>query len=234
MLDKGGVQEVSKKGNLNRSSTYVTLQSLVKKGLASVSDGNKVRQFFAAPPETLVRMAEKRMLEKQQTLNKIERILPEMKAIYKGTNKKPTVKVYEGKEGLINTYEDVLRCQEKIIRVYAIPGYLGDFVYDYIPSYMKRREELGIKMLGIFPDTEENRKMLKKAPKTRDLVTFISMNKKHLHSDLCIYDDKISYMTKENGGVGIILESAEVSEVMKTLFDLAFNESRRSNKLKLK
>lgn len=233
-LEIAGVQEISDLANLNRSSTYVTLESLKKRGLVSVSDDKKIRKYVATPPEAILRMAEEAATEKENALKKIEKIIPEMKALYKGTKKKPIVKVYEGKEGLINTLDDTLKNREKIMRVYSNPFNMGQYIYEYMPKYVAQRLKLGIKMYGIHPDNKANRDLVKKIPEHIDHYTFIPVNPTKIDADLAIYDNKVSYMSKENGGVGVIIESKEMANVMKFIFDLAFEETKRTNKLKPK
>lgn len=233
-LEKAGVQEISNIANLNRSSTYVTLESLKKKGLVSVSSDKNIREYVPTPPEAVLRIAEKTLMEKENALKKIEKILPEMKALYKGTKKKPVVTVYEGKEGLISAFEESLKCREKVMRVYSRPSDLGQFIYEYIPIYVAKRLKLGIKMLGIHPDDKTNRELLKKIPQHIDDYAFVPVDKNKSHADLAIYDDKIGYMSKENGGIAIGIESQEMANVMKTVFDLAFKEAKRVSNLKSK
>lgn len=226
-LEVAGVQKISDLANLNRSSTYVTLESLIKKGLVNFSADKKVREYTAISPEAILRIAEESASKKEQVLKKIESILPEMKALYKGTKKKPVVNVYEGKVGLINVFNDSLKNQEKIIRIYSNPYILGQYIYEHIPKYVAQRLKLGIKMYGIHPDTKPNRELIKNIPRRIDHSVLIPVGKINIDADLAIYDNKISYMTKDNGGLGIIIESKEMANVMKMIFDLAFKEAKR-------
>ena len=51
-LEMATVFEVAKQSGINRSSAYVVLEGLKKKGLVGISDDKKVRRYIAASPET--------------------------------------------------------------------------------------------------------------------------------------------------------------------------------------
>lgn len=231
-LEIAGVQEIAKVAGINRSSAYVTLESLKKRGLVSISDDKNVRQYVATSPEVILRLADEMATKQENIRKKIHAIVPDMKAIYKGTKKKPLVKVFEGREGLISAFEETLNNKEKVMRVVSSPMNLGPIMASYMPQYMKTRFGLGIKMFGIHPDDSENRKLILRDPKNKDIYALIPAKDYKFPADLAIYQDKIGYMSKEEGGLAIVIESKEIAEVMKSIFDLAFLEARRINKLK--
>jgi|ERR1035437_138902 sugar-specific transcriptional regulator TrmB len=226
-LEVATVQELAKVAKINRSSAYVTLESLQKKGLVSVSDDKKVRKYIATAPEAVLRSAEDKARKQENVRQKIEALVPEMKALYKGTKKKPLVRIYEGKQGLINIFEDSLRSKEKLIRVSSSPGNLGPIIYNYIPHFVAERFKRGVKMISIHPDDEMNRELKRKIPNNFDSITLVPEKSHNFSADFAIYDDKIGYMVKDNGGLGVIIESREMAEVMKSLFDLAHKEAER-------
>ena len=231
-LEIAGVHEIAKAAGLNRSSTYVTLESLKKQGLVSVSDDKKVRRYLAVPPETMLRAAEDKANAQEKLRQKIEAIVPEMKALFKGTKKKPIIKVYEGEKGITNGYIDTLNTQEKLIRVFSSPGDKGGKILEQIPEYVRTRAKLGIRMLGIHPDILINKELIKNQDikNEYDEYALVPHAKYKCPIDLAIYDDKIGYLSDVDGGLAIIIESKEMSNVMKDIFDLAFEEAKRLNK----
>jgi sugar-specific transcriptional regulator TrmB len=228
-LEIATVNEISKAASINRSTAYVTLESLKKHGLVSISDNSAVRQYIATPPEAILRSAEDLAISQENIRKKIERIIPEMKALYKGTKKKPIVKVFEGKDGLINAFEDTLNARGKLMRVFSSPANLGLMIQDYLPTYIKKRFDRGIKMYGIHPYDDIHKKLADQSAHTSDKYILIPENKYKFPADLAIYDNKIGYMSHENGGIAIVIESNEISDVMKSIFDLAWEEAKRLN-----
>lgn len=232
-LEVAGVNEIAKSTKINRSTAYVTLESLKEKGLVSISDDKKVRRYVATSPEVLLRTAQN-LAEKQETIKKrMEVIVPELRALHKDTKQKPIVRVFEGKQGLISAFEDTLESKEKLMRVSSSVGALLGIMPEYFPEYVKRRVQLGIKMHGIHPNDEFAQKLIEIGPKNFDKPVLVPKEKYPFPADLAIYDNKIGYMSPEKGGIAIIIESKEISDVMKSIFDLAWEEAKRLNKKSL-
>ncbi len=61
-VDNSSVLDLSKKTNINRSTTYVVLESLAKKGLVSETTVGKKTHYQAEPPERLETFIEQRKI----------------------------------------------------------------------------------------------------------------------------------------------------------------------------
>ncbi len=224
-LEVAAVSEIAKTANINRSSTYVVLSSLKKKGLVGTSEDKKVQRYIATSPEMLFREAEEKSQKAENIKNKISDIVPELKALHKDTKHKPIVRVYEGKQGLINAFEDSLDNKEKIMRVYSSVEGVFKLLPEYFPNYVQRRIKLGIKMYGIHPNGKIEQHLIKISPKF-DEPMLIPPKKYKFPADLAIWDDKIGYMSSEKGCSTILIESKEMADVMKNIFDLAYEEAK--------
>lgn len=227
-LEVATVQEVTKKTDLNRSSIYVVLDMLKKRGLVSISKDKSILRYVATPPEVLLRSAQDKANAQEQVLQKIQAMIPEMKALHKDTKQRPKVRIFEGREGLISAFEDTLKCKEKIIRVSSsVENLIGIIPPDYFPEYMKKRIRLGIVGRGIHPENEFAHTAVKNIPKIYNEHILIPENKFKFPADLAIYDDIIGCMSPEKGGFAILIESKEIADVMKSTFDLAWEEAKR-------
>ncbi len=226
-LETASANEISKKTAINRSTSYVVIDSLIKKGFVTISNDKNVRQYNAVSPESILRSAEDMAIKYENIKNKIEKIVPEMLALHKDTKQKPVVKVYEGKQGLVNAFENTLKSREKFMRVYSSPSNLNSIIPNYLIEYVQKRFKLGIKMQGIHPDNEVHRNIMNMGPKKFDKYVLVPTEKYKFPADLAIYDDTIGYMTSDHGGLAVMIESKEVADVMKNIFDLALEEAKR-------
>ena len=137
-LEVAGVTEVAETANINRSSTYVVLSSLKKKGLVSTSEDKKIQHYIAVSPEMLFREAEDRANQAEKIKKTIDNIIPELKALHKDTKQRPKIKIFEGEKGIIDAFEDTLHNKEKIMRVFAHTKRIFDKLPDYFPGYLQR------------------------------------------------------------------------------------------------
>jgi sugar-specific transcriptional regulator TrmB len=231
-LEAATVFEVAKQSGVNRSSAYVVLEALKKKGLVGISDDKKVSRYIAASPEALLYTAKSATKKQKDIKTGIESVLPELKALHKGTRGKPIVKIFEGQIGLINALEDSLISKEKFLRAVSSLEKVSKLLPpDYFFGYISRRTEKGIKMHGIHPANDIARKLVKASLHKLDTPLLIPEKKYTTPADLAIYDNKIGYLSSENGGFAVIIESKEMAEVMKSVFDLAWEEAKRLNKM---
>ena len=89
---KATASKIAKLSKLNRTTAYLELDNLMKKGLINYVIKNSKRYYQPANPEKLLSILE----EKKEFIKKI---LPELKSLTSEINPFKT-EVYEGKEGI--------------------------------------------------------------------------------------------------------------------------------------
>lgn len=229
LLELGTVtaSDVSEKSGVNRSSTYVVLESLLKQGLVSLSYKNSIKRYAAAPPERFLQIAEESIKKYTQIVGTMRSVLPELKSIYKGVGVKPKIQFFEGKEGLISAYEDTLTSHETI-RAYASIESMHATLPGYFPEYYQRRAANDIAIRSIHPDTKEARdRVLHDTEENRESL-LVPKDKYNFSPEVNIYDTKVVFMSLKEQ-FALIIESQELANVMKRIFDLSWEEAKRLN-----
>jgi sugar-specific transcriptional regulator TrmB len=226
-LEVAAVSEIAKTAEVNRSSAYVVLESLKKKGLVSVSGDKKIQNYVAVSPELLLHEAENRAKKTQDLKNKINNILSELKALHKDTKHRPKVMVFEGKSGLREVYWDILKTPgANDLRVFADPARIFNLFPDFMNQNIARIKK-GIKMYAINPATKESINLLKMPLRnSQDEFALIPKNKFNFSSDIAIWGDKIG-LASPREQFGIIIENKEIAEMLRNSFELAWQEAKR-------
>lgn len=225
-LGAATVAETAKQSGVNRSSAYVVLEMLKKKGLAGTSDDKRVRHYVAASPETVLQLARSTARKQQNIKEDIESVLPELRALSKTTKHRPIVKVFEG-EGIREVIYDVFKDNTtKDLKVYAN----AINMFKLFPQFLelnKERAAKGIRMYAINPATKELLEFVKKhrLPKN-DKILLIPENKFKFPVNVGIYGDKISLISMM-GDFGMIIENKEIAVTLRNSFDLAWEEASR-------
>lgn len=229
-LDMATVFEVAKQSGINRSSAYVVLEALKKKGLVGISDDTKIRKYIAASPETLLHSA-KSAAQKQEDLRaSIESIIPELKALHKGTRARPIVKVFEGENGAKEVYLSTFTANSKELRTFANPINIFNRIPDFVEAHDKERNKRGIKMYLINPATKEVLELYKHVkPEPPVEVLLVPENKFNFTSDMGIIGDIVTFISPKED-FGIIIQSKEIAEILRTNFDLAWEEAKKLDK----
>jgi len=136
-LGKGTVSQITRKAGLNRTTGYDILDSLVSKGLVSVSGKEPLQEYLAESPDHLLRVLMEEANKLKRRILKIKKIIPELKSMH-NVRGRPKVRFYEGVEGLKDVYEDTLTSCESI-RAYANVNEMHQALIGYFPKYYERR-----------------------------------------------------------------------------------------------
>jgi hypothetical protein len=195
----------------------------------SISDSN-IRQYSAISPEAILRSAEINAVKYERIRSNIEKIIPEMKALHKDTKQRPLVKIFEGKEGLISALAETLTAKDKTVRVCTSAKMLFEVIPEFLPLWIRKRVESNVFIKMILPLTKATREIVQIEPKLYDAV-YIPEEKYSIPADIAIWDNKIAYGVVQGSKITtIMIESEEVTGIMRGIYDMAFAEGERIGK----
>ncbi|MFA6301457.1 MAG: helix-turn-helix domain-containing protein [Candidatus Paceibacterota bacterium] len=226
-IGRGTVTQISRRAGINRPTGYHVLASLEAKELIKISGKEPKQEYLAESPEQIEKLLFKKIENDQAFIEEARKIIPELKSIHNVADR-PRVMFYEGKEGIKKVYEDTLSSTEPI-RAYASVGDMHAGLPGYFPDYYKRRVGKGISIRAIVPKTEagierknlDSKEMRETALVPKDVFNF--------HPEINIYDDKVMIASWREK-LGIIIESTEIAEAMKKIYELAWAEAKRLEK----
>ena len=228
-LGRGVASKIARKAHLHRTTVYEILGSLLDKGLVTLSGKEPKQEYVAESPDRLKEYIADQLEQKKNNLKQAETILiPQLKSIHDIGNR-PKVMFYEGREGLQKVYEDTLSSSEEIL-AYASVEDMSPTLPNYFPLYYKRRAEKGIPIRAIFPESPEARERVN-FNKEEKRTSAIIPKKYGFHPEINIYDNKIMIASWREK-LGIIIESSEIADAMKKVFELAWAEAERLDKAK--
>lgn len=211
------VQVIARRAGVNRATTYVMIESLIKRGLVSSFEKGKKRFFTAEPPEQLLSLIRKQETEIKERVKGLEEILPELKAISALAEEKPRVRFYEGKEGIKAIREDFLRTKDRQIEtIYSADFIRGIFADEERKDFVEKRMKKGIKVRSIYT-FEKGILTDKTAARCK-----IPVSKFPLFCDIILYDNNVAITSLKGKLFGIIIESKEFADTMRSIFELAW------------
>lgn len=225
-LGKGTVTQISRKAGINRPTGYHILASLASKELVKVSGKEPKQEYVAESPDQIEKMLTIKIESQKKFLEEAKKVIPELKSLHNVLNR-PKVLFYEGKEGLEKVYEDTLSSHEEIL-AYASVEDIQPTLPHYFPEYYKRRAKKGIPIRAIFPESPEARERasLDKEEIRQSLI--VPSEKFGFHPEINIYDNKVMIASWREK-LGIIIESTEIADAMKKIYELAWAEAKKLN-----
>ena len=235
-LGTASAQEIAKTSELNRSTTYVVLDSLLNRGLINISEQTDRRIYTAISPELLLQKTAD-LIKKYSKIEKdIQSIIPDLQSLSKNLKRRPRILFFEGLEGVKSVYEDILSCESgTIMRSFDDSAAWKKIKSNYYENICKKRIARGIKTKSIQPiisSADKNTLVLKNSKtknNTSDEIIYIQNDKYSFTSNLSIYENKVILISPQDE-YAVIIENEDIAQTMKELFNLAWEEAKRISK----
>lgn len=225
-LGPSPVQRIARKAKVVRATTYVVLEALMKDGLVTKYKEGKKTLFSAEPPRQLMRLVEKEQERINERKGELEDLLPELQILMKAAGGRPSVRYFDGREGLHAMRQEIIMYSK-----------VGDTIYNFTPiehlnavfpqnedSFVRQRLAKGIQAKTLFTTRSTRlRDLILKQSKERISETrFVPVNLFPSVSGMTIFGDRIAMGTFVGELMGVIIESRPMAEMMTRLFDLAW------------
>ncbi|MEX1112231.1 MAG: helix-turn-helix domain-containing protein [Candidatus Andersenbacteria bacterium] len=225
-LGPSPVQQVSRKARVVRATTYVILESLMHMGLVTKFKEGKKTLFSAEPPRQLKRLLEKQKEELGEKEYHLDDVLPELQMIMKSGEGKPSVRYFEGIEGLNAIRREMLMYSKPDDTWYNFTpiDYLDSVLQKEQDSYYKQRNAKRIKSKTIFLSKSPTVKKQILSAYENKLIEqrYLSADKSPVTSGLTVYRDRIAIGSFAGRLGGVVIESEPMANMMRRLFELAW------------
>jgi HTH-type transcriptional regulator, sugar sensing transcriptional regulator len=236
-LGPSPVQTISRKAKVVRATTYVVLEALMARGLITRYKEGKKTLFAGEPPRQLLRLLEKQQDEIKEKQHELENMLPELQILMKSAKGRPTVRYFDGVEGL-----------RAIRREMMMYSQAGDTWYNFTPMdyltgiigededdrYYNQRIAKKIVSKTIFTtkSTTLKENIIKRYTDKMTVRKFVSSEVFPSPSGMTIFRDRIAIGSFSGSVGGVIIESEQMADMMRRMFELAWIGAEKVDKKK--
>lgn len=227
-LGPATAQKIAEASGVNRPTAYVQVESLIRRGLMSSVEEHGRRLFVAEAPEALhnlYRDAAARLGELEALVNET---VPELRALAP-LGDRPRVRLFEGWAGLETMRQELLKMKK--IEFCTI---VGDDYNANVPEATRRAQlerfiGRGAKARVILAAKDHS-------PLAEQLrLTFeryqVPPGAYPVPGELAVFGDKVALLTYKKEPIGVIIESAALAQVARSLFQLGFERARAFKRL---
>jgi len=214
-LGTAAASDIAKSGGVNRSTAYVVLESLAKKGLASISVREGVRHYSASSPERLVNRAEQSAKEYSELAKLGRQMLSELQNVGKSSLGKSTVRVFDGTEGIKAVYEDISTSKDDVTS-YTAEDVMNDTLGVSLSEFRSKILQKGLGLKIIANDTPAAREIISENKTPALQYSLISGG--NYGSELVLYGNKVAFMSPREK-ISYVIDSEEFSKAIKILLD---------------
>lgn len=210
-------QLLVKKSGFSRPATYLAIEQLVRKGLMSSVQKGKRYLYSAEPPERLVHFGRTRIEDMNVKIGEVESVIDNLRLLQKG--ERPTVKFFEGPEGLKAILRDLVASKpestEEIANIDALYRVFTGKELQEAQKILDKSKAKGRALLsGKVSSVRENIEA-KLLPKELEF-----------DGDLLVYGDKVAMVSYTDRIMGVVVENPAMAQTYRVLFELAWRGAK--------
>jgi len=209
LLEYGSLQAglLSKKTQINRRTTYDTIERLIEKGYISYSVIANKRIFKAVSPDII--------LEKiKETERQARDFIPKLKEVYQKAKEECESNIYRGRKGIRSILNEILK-QKNYVVFGSNEKFLDIMQHDF-SIFQKKKKELKIRSRTIMSISMKDKPVLKEA-----FTNYRFVSKQFsLPTSTFIYSSKVAIIVWSEIPVGMVVENKNVADSFKQYFEV--------------
>lgn len=218
---QSSIWDIFKRTKVKRPTCYLTLNDLIIKGFASSFFDGKRTIFSVVTPKQL-----------NHTVNfkfeKFQNILTQLEGIASKSSNKPSVQLYEGREGIIEVYNLSLdQPKSSEILIYGTSQVETNYK-DFTNDYIKNRVAKKIIARVLLADTLDNRQIVFRDKKELRQTKFLPVDRFNQKTEVNIFGSFIAYIAhSEKEPFATIIENSTLAEEEKARFNLLWEIAKK-------
>ncbi len=215
-VDNDSVVDLSKKTNINRTTIYPILESLMNKGLVSEVKVDKKVRFAAESPERLLTFVDKQKLMFEERSERVKDLIPKLRTVQRESGERPVVKIYEGKEGAFNAAANSFENDSDDGFSYAV--YSKDLLNEMFNDkdrkkiYEMRKDIKKLKSKSVYTYSEGELKSDNMSERQK-----INEKKYPLYCDIGVVGDEVRVSNLRGNPTTMLIKNKDLAETLKSL-----------------
>ncbi|MBI5035779.1 hypothetical protein HZC09_00395 [Candidatus Micrarchaeota archaeon] len=224
-LGTASAADIAQRTGINRTLIYDHLNTLVEKGMVSVSQINNKRAFTALHPRTLAKVLEDKNNEEENrrrtTLKDLKELLPNLERQFNMT-KRISASILMGQKGVHNLFQDVTatlkKGQEDLVFIANHEG--RELLGTTIKKYYAQSKRKGIRIRVIFDSRPQTVKIASETARLPNVkVKYLPASYSTL-TTFHVYGSKVSLLLFSEGEVfGLLIDNQKIAASLKKHFE---------------
>lgn len=230
-LGQGSAAEIISESGLKRGITYAVLYNLEKQELILKFLKGSKTYFQAEDPQKLIDILENKKKQIDTLDVNLNQILPHLRSHFKLALGKPTVRYFEGEEGIRAVFKDIYAKKKDIVwgcvdlekANEAFPDYISNKL---IPLRIRNK----VTAHSLVAESDKGKEIAKNDKKHLRKTFLVDKKEYPIPAEIDIYEDKIAMLSFKKGDfIGLILENKDMAESLRSIFKLAFTRFRKGS-----
>lgn len=209
--------QLATKIGITRTNAYEVLDQLLQLGVIERLEGKKLI-YRALNPVALEQLAERKRHDALAHEQKLRAAMPELLNYFYTFSEQPGVRFFQGKQGITDVYEDMLRTRQTIyfLRTTADDPFMS---IDFYKRFHQQRTKLGITSVALMPKVGDASDPVSMDPGlfTR---TWFRPEDYTAPVEIAVYGNKVSMISFGEEAMATIIESPQIAEAMRQIMQL--------------
>lgn len=229
-LGPSTAQMIAAKATVSRPTTYIMIESLIKRGLMSSFQKGKKRYFVCGEPSKLRKIFDRDKELIEEKIHQFDILLPKFFQVSKLVEP-PKVSVFEGEQGLEAMQDDLVSSA-------GVGGSIDNIATIDEARESKTRDEL----LPLWNEIKKNKISVRTIyVKSGEDELFpgqmegywqarrLPENKYKFGGEISVYGNKVAALAAKGKFFGLVIESKEIADTFRTIFELAWQGSDKKS-----
>lgn len=223
-LGSAPASDYAKSTGMNRITAYNMLEQMVRSGQFSAVKKARGKQYVPVAPEHLA-------VEARKNVEALQRSLPELRSLQGSQYRKPHVRFFEGLDGMRHVYDDTLSAKSELLN-FANSAVVRRHWPLYDDEYVAERVKRCVHLRGIAPDDAAGRRVHGEDRNKLREIRLVSASDFDFRNEINIYDHKVAICSfgSDQDIFGVIIESKEVAETQRQIFEMAWRYAGRKQR----
>lgn len=205
--------EISKRTQINRRTTYDTIERLIEKGFVSYNIVSNRRLFKAINPEVLFTKIKE--IEEQA-----REIVPNLKQLFIQSKEEQEANTYKGRKGTRSILDDILKQKEYV--VFGSNEKFPEIMQHDFSLFQKRKKKLKIESKTVLSISMKGKEILKEGFTNYRFIP----EEYSLPTSTFIYGNKVAIIVWSEVPIGMVIENKDISDSFRRYFKVLWKTAK--------
>lgn len=215
LLEEGlsGAPQIAQGTGIARTNCYSVLTKLKNEGLIEEQTQGKRKAYIASDPQSLLRAIQKKK-------EAVERLMPDLRALYTVQKNKPKIRFYDGFEQIKEIYRQITEA-DKILALGSIK-HLADKDPAFFREFVKDLKEKGVFLQDLITTQSEQVGVEDTKRVLKGMYDFQLLPEKYrdLPTDILIWNNNIALITFTEPLFGTVITNQTLAQTFRYMFEM--------------
>lgn len=222
-LGETGIKDIASKSGIKRTTIYEIIDKMVLSGYLQTTFKGKRKRFLAIEPQEL-----KALMQKRASL--LDEVMPQLMSLDNVSDNKPKVWFYQGKDAIMQAYEDSLNYPGSEVVGWASGEVLKMFSVKECTDYIQKRVRRKIMQSLIMPKEKELNEFVEKDSHHLRRTKIVDEEVYPFKIEINIYANRVALFSVKDK-MAVIMESDPIASAMRMIFKMCWGSLTEKDNL---